>query len=51
VAIEKSLGELKGMPTAVLQDLYLIANVLTFNDVFVAADDEGALRIYEERRR
>lgn len=51
VAIEKSLGELRGMPTAVRRELYLIANVLTFNGVFVAADDEGALRTYEERFR
>jgi hypothetical protein len=49
MAIEQSLGELNGLPTAVRSDLYLIANALKYSGVFLAADDERALRTYEER--
>ncbi len=51
VKIEESLAHLNGIPTAVRKDLYLLAEILTTLETFVAADDEGAMRAYEEQFR
>ncbi|MCM3926368.1 hypothetical protein ND748_32440, partial [Frankia sp. AiPs1] len=47
--IEAILEKLEGKPTAVRKDLYFIAQILTTFEAFVAADDEGAMRAYEEQ--
>jgi hypothetical protein len=47
--IEESLDNLEGKPSAVRRELYAIARVLATYDAFVVADDEGAMRAYEEQ--
>ncbi|CAJ60339.1 hypothetical protein; putative IMP dehydrogenase / GMP reductase domain [Frankia alni ACN14a] len=49
--IEKTLGRLQGKPTAVGERLYFVAAILADYEAFVAADDEAAMRAYEEQVR
>ncbi|MCK9896622.1 CHAT domain-containing protein [Frankia sp. AgB32] len=47
--IERNIGLLRRMPTAVRESLYLIAASMEIGGILVGADDEQALRIYEEQ--
>ncbi len=47
--VEQNIGLLRRLPTAVRDSLYLLAASMEINGVLVGADDERALRIYEEQ--